>query len=174
MRRTSFAFLVIAGVAPAALAAQSAPADTAPVDFTIRDQRDQPFSLSQLRGHVVVITSGDRTGNRYIRAWSDAVRARFDSDSATGVWVQGHAHLAGIPFFLKGYVRGRFDRGPSAGRVLLDWNGTLARRFGYQPDVANVYVFDRRGALRHHLAGTGSPEATAALAGELARLVAEP
>jgi len=38
-------------------------------------------------------------------------------------------------------------------RVLLDWKGVVAHKFGFRDNVSNVYVIDREGVLRY--AGSG-------------------
>jgi hypothetical protein len=69
------------------------------------------------------------------------------------------ADLRSVPFFMKGTVTGMFrGKGPSGkdkGPVLLDWDEKIGRAFGHTPSVANVYAFDRSGAMRAKDAGQG-------------------
>ena len=41
---------------------------------------------------------------------------------------------------------------------MLDWEGTIARRFGYTKQKANVFIVDTSGKVLFHTAGAASQE----------------
>ncbi len=142
-------------------------------DLVLRDQYDSTFALGTTRGTVVVLVCGDRRGNRYMAAYSRAVRERFP-----GVRVVSVANLRGVPSLMRGMVRGRF-RGEEAdgsrkGSVLLDWTGAVARHLGWRSDLTNVYVIDASGVLRFRAAGAGTGEEVAGLLAAVGQVVASP
>jgi len=103
------------------------------------------------------LIDGDREGSKFNGVWGRAARDRYKQD----IKIVFAAHLSSVPGFMHGFVRGKFlSKDPShpTGRVLLDWNGAIARKFGFHDNVANVYVIDRDGVLRY----TGSGQAAAA------------
>ncbi|HUO82493.1 MAG TPA: hypothetical protein VM616_06505 [Gammaproteobacteria bacterium] len=65
------------------------------------------------------------------------------------------------------FIRKAFDKAPP---TLLDWKGELALRCGFEPNVPNIYVFDRHGELHGALSGPGSALELAALRELLERL----
>lgn len=174
MIRMRGTLLLVAIAVPAAaisLAAQAPVGASAP-DFTLRDQYDSALTLGSLRGRVVLVVAGDRHGNQYIGAYTQAVRERFGRDRVRLVPI---ANLRGVPFFMKGYVRGRFrgtnpDSTPKSS-VLLDWGGVLARLYGFREALTNVYLIDRAGVLRYTAAGRGTNPETRALTEALEAVV---
>lgn len=149
-----------------------APVGAPAPDFTLGDQYDSGLTLGSLRGRVVLVVAGDRHGNQYMGAYTHAVRERFGRDRVRIVRI---ANLRGVPFFMKGYVRGRFrgtnpDSTPKAS-VLLDWGGVLARLYGFRESLTNVYLIDRAGVLRYTAAGQGTDSETRALTEALEAVV---
>jgi len=92
------------------------------------------------------------------------------------VAINDFAQLRGVPFFVKGSVRRRFQAARPDGSprtsVLLDWDGAIARRIGFQEHLANAYVIDRDGVMRFAGAGRGEDAEVAALLEAAAGVVA--
>lgn len=153
--------------------AQLAPGTPAPT-FTLRDQYDSVSTLDSMRGHVVLLVVGDRRGNQYMGAYTRPVRERFSAEQLRIVPI---ANLRGVPFFVKGSVRGRFRGTTPEGRprspVLLDWNGTIARLYGFRSDLTNVYLIDAGGTLRYAAAGQGAAAEVGRLLEAVERTLAE-
>lgn len=63
-----------------------------------------------------------------------------------------HADMRGVPFFLKGVVKGKFPKGEEKW-VLLDWKGRIAQAYHYQSDASNILVFDEDGSLAYQTHG---------------------
>ena len=164
--------VTMVGLCAAPLPAQAPLGALAP-DFTLRDQYDSALTLGSLRGRVVLVVAVDRHGNQYLGAYTHAVRERFGRDSVRIVPI---ANLRGVPFFMKGYVRGRFrgtnpDSTPKSS-VFFDWGGVLARLYGFRESLTNVYLIDRAGVLRYTAAGRGTDPETRALTEALEAVVA--
>jgi len=125
----------------------------------LSDQYERPFQLSDLHGSVAVLIDGDRTGSQFNEVWGRAVRSRYKGSGDQHVAIVYVAHLASVPGLMRGFVRKKFlgkDSAHPAGRILLDWQGVVADRFGFHADLSNVYVIDRRGILRYKGSGKGS------------------
>ena len=107
------------------------------------------------------------------RAWSPlplhdgaGPRGRLDGGPETGYpptdvasWLRilRVADVRGVPFFLKGRVRGEFPQEPESW-VLMDWKGKFALAYEWLPDTSNVSLFDRDSILIHQDSGK-DPEA---------------
>lgn len=123
-------------------------------DFRLEDQFKREYTDDQFRGRVVVVIGSDKEGSQYNELWTKAIldsiedRSEFDKIALLGV-----ADLRGVPFFLKGYVRGRFpeDRDKWA---LLDWKGLFAEAYDFVEEESNILVFDTQGRLVYRTNGT--------------------
>ena len=62
------------------------------------------------------------------------------------------AKVTGVPFFLKGTVRGKFPKDED-GWLLLDWKGQFHKSYGLAPETCNALVFDATGRLVHRASG---------------------
>ncbi|MCP4145871.1 MAG: hypothetical protein GY752_11385 [bacterium] len=54
------------------------------------------------------------------------------------------AHMKGVPFFLKGFIRGKFPKQPE-NWILMDWGGEFNKVYNFEPGLANIIVFDGQG-----------------------------
>jgi predicted transcriptional regulator len=123
------------------------------LDFELKDQFENPHRRSDVAGNIVLLIGSDRGGSQFNGAWGKAIHdslsdhPRYDQISHLG-----YADLRGVPFFVKGVVRGKFPQDPDQW-VLMDWNGTIAKAYDFAPKSANVLVFAPDGALVHHASG---------------------
>jgi hypothetical protein len=62
------------------------------------------------------------------------------------VTVLNVADVRGVPFFLKGMVRGKFPKEPGKW-MLLDWKGKFAKAYHCVKDSCNILLFDDDGNL---------------------------
>ncbi|AMW04442.1 hypothetical protein GEMMAAP_05485 [Gemmatimonas phototrophica] len=109
---------------------------------TLRDQFDGRTVLSSPPGRPVVLLASTRAGKDAAARWQ---RCLQDVGATAGVRVVSVADLAGVPRLLRGIIRGVMPS-DTAARVLLDWEGTLARRVrgDAAPLVAAAYGTDGR------------------------------
>jgi predicted transcriptional regulator len=151
--------LALAALCICALASEQVKIGEPAGPLLLTDQYEHPFELAGLLGSVVVLIDGDRTGSNFSGVWGRAVRARYKAPDYPQLKIIFAAHLTSAPGFLHGFVRSKFmskDAAHPASPILLDWQGAIARRYGFRDDVANVYVIDRDGILRYKGSGRGT------------------
>jgi hypothetical protein len=130
--------------------AKEAP-DSTLIPFQMEDQFKQPYTDSAFRGVTLVVLVANKGGSKYSRLWSPALRDSLLSWSlADDVKLLGVADMAGVPFFLKGLVRGKLPKDPKDW-MLLDWKGRFADAYACEDDTCNVLIFDAQSRLRHRL-----------------------
>jgi hypothetical protein len=145
---------------PALIASAAQIGSVAP-DFTLKDQWDHEVQLSTQRGKPVLLVYGDRLGSEFMSVWAAAVR---ESQAASSVSVIRIANLRAVPGPFHGYVRRRFqspnEEGKANSPVLLDFDGAVAKIYGFTEDLTNVYLIDKKGLLRYTACGKGTSEET--------------
>ena len=143
-------FTVLALFAPVA----SAAADSTLIEFEIKDQFKNKHTQEEFVGKVVIIVGHDKAGRKYKAPWAealyDSLRAEIDSGRIMQV---GYVDARGVPFFLKGFARGRL-RKEEDNWVLVDWDGALAKAYDFEKGKCNLLVFDTQSVLRHRLGAT--------------------
>jgi hypothetical protein len=124
-----------------------------PPPITVKDQYGKQVTIGAPSSDWILLIYGDRVGSNFSNNWSSGLRA------LPHCRIVFAANLRAVPFFMKGTVEGKFQgKGPTGkekGPVLLDWQGKIGDAFGFTPSIANVYVFDRLGAMRAKDAGKG-------------------
>jgi hypothetical protein len=150
-------WLVVALAVPVCCAAEVKVGSPAP-DFTLKDQYEKDFRLSQLKGRNVLLVVGDRKGSQYGGPYWDGVKKNVGSDiqiDAVSV-----ADLRAVPRLLRGWVKGKFLGNESDGKpknsVVLDWDGVIENQYGFAKEKTNIYLIDRNGILQYRAAGTGT------------------
>jgi hypothetical protein len=137
---------VLSAVAPAAVSGDL-------IDFRVEDQFRKIHTRDEVRGKVFIIVGADRKGSEFTGAWNDAimtgVREMGVADQVISVVL---ADLRGLPFFLKGMIRGKFAE-RSKGWSIMDWKGVFPKAYGFEKDVSNVLVFGPDGRLLHRTSG---------------------
>jgi hypothetical protein len=121
----------------------------APASIELRDQYDAPQRLAFPATNVVVLTIADKTGSEQIDGWVAALKARY----AGRIELRGLADVGGVPGFLRGKVRKKFQE-TRAYPVMMDWSGKVCAQFGFQPGLANVLVIARDGYIHARVAGS--------------------
>jgi len=131
-------------------------------NFSLQDQYDQEFDLSKYRDTVVLLIYGDREGSEFNGEWLKAVNERYNQPGHAQVKLVLIANLEGVPGFVHGFVKKRFQgttpQGNPKRSVLLDWEGVVAQLYGFQQGLSNVYLIDHHGLLRYMAAGRGAPQ----------------
>ncbi len=145
-------FILAAGLAglcesPAGEAAK--PSAKAPAAIDLHDQYDAPQRLAFPATNVVVLTIADKKGSEQIDGWVAALKSRY----AGRIELRGLADVGGVPGFLRGKVRKKFQETRTY-PVMMDWSGKVCAQFGYQPAVANVLVIARDGHIHARIAGS--------------------
>lgn len=126
----------------------SKPPAHAPASFELRDQYDAPQRLAFPATNIIVLTIADKKGSEQIDGWVAALKARY----AGRIELRGLADVGGVPWFLRGKVRKKFQETRTY-PVMMDWSGKVCAQFGFKPGLANVLVFARDGNIHARLAG---------------------
>ena len=141
------------------------------ISFKIKDQFDNLHTDGRYRSSVVLLTWSDRKGSDYSGAWTSALRDSLASDLRS--YRLRHipvAHLKGVPFFIKGKIKGYFSKEPEDW-VLMDWGGEFNKAYACSEDNCNVLVFDRNSQLVARWAvSEDDPETLAAMVATLRKL----
>lgn len=115
------------------------------IRFEIKDQFDQVHTNEMYIGRVLVIVGGDRDGSLHSRHWMKAIRDTLgETYNPARLEVVGVAHLKGVPFFIKGLVKGKMPKEPE-NWLLLDWKGRFNKAYQFTEKAANILIFDRNG-----------------------------
>lgn len=135
-------------VASTVLPTHARAADETPVlEYSIKDQFGTTHTEEECSGAVTIVLGGDRKGSEMIPEWAPPLRRALLHELEEGtVCSIGLAHLKGVPFFVKKRIVAGFPKTPDAW-TLLDWKGHFLKTWGGEKQAANIYVFDRRGAL---------------------------
>ncbi|MFC1475449.1 hypothetical protein ACFLQW_00420 [Candidatus Zixiibacteriota bacterium] len=121
--------------------------DTTLIDFKLKDQFDNEYRDDDWQGRIIVLFGYDRKGNEYQDQWLAALRDSLPpSGDSTAISFIRLANVRGVPFFLKGMLKGKFPQEPDQW-VLLDWKGRFDKAYEFEDDACNILVFDRQGAL---------------------------
>ena len=128
------------------LPARSETADTL-IEFKIEDQFEVEHGSDDYAGKVTLLIGSDKDGAEFNRLWGAALDDSLDGEPG---WEETMslpvANMKGVPFFLKGFIRGKFPQDPEIW-VLLDWKGEFAEAYGFTPKASNILIFDADGAL---------------------------
>jgi hypothetical protein len=144
------------------------------LDYEIEDQFKAVHRSADVEGTVVVLIGSDRGGVKYNQQWGTAIYDALGDHPRYGeITHLPYANMKGVPFFLKGMIRGKFPQDP-ARWVLMDWKGALSKTYDFEPGSSNVLVFARDGALVHQASGQEPDDASVAeLVAVLRRLLDE-
>ena len=117
-------------------------------NFGLSDQNSVFRKYGFPKQKVTAMTVADRTGSEQLEPWIKKLYNRYGSR----IDIDGVADVSMIPTPLRGLVRELF-RKRLTHSVMLDWDGSVVERLGYEPGVANIYVVDRRGAILKRITG---------------------
>ena len=143
--------LLLAGL----LSPQFARAEVEPkplITFMIKDQFGKLHTSGYFRNSVVILVSGDKKGSGFIKEWSPVLEDSLVTEvKSFRVKFIPHAHLKGVPFFMKGTIKGKFSPAPDDW-VLMDWDGEFHKAYELAEDHCNIVVFHRDGLRRIQVA----------------------
>jgi hypothetical protein len=134
------------------LVALARPQDSTLVQFKIKDQFNREYTEKDFAGKIIFLIGSDKEGNKFNHAWGKAVGDSIrNQPGRQHVQFLRVADLRGVPFFLKGMIKGKFPKEEKKW-VLLDWKGHFPKTYGFVKGACNILIFDRRGALVHKTA----------------------
>jgi len=117
-------------------------ADSTLIEFELQDQFKFEHHDEDFRGEVLLVMVGNKKGGKLARTWSAHLQ---DSIPAWGmhdvVQLLSVADVGGVPFFLKGLVRGKMPKEPN-NWLLMDWGSKFHKAYECEKDVCNILYFD--------------------------------
>jgi hypothetical protein len=117
-------------------------------DFELRDQYGYLRAYRFPKSKVTVMTLADQRGSAQLEPWISHIFQRF----GRRIDIDGIADLSSVPSPLRGAVRALF-RSQLNYLVLMDWEGSVVKRFAPRKDAANIYVINRDGRIVSRAAG---------------------
>jgi hypothetical protein len=151
-------------------------AEAAPVEapklpemITLRDQYDSPQELRFPATNITVITISDRKGSEEVEGWIALLKTRYQG----GIDLRGIADVAGVPSFLQGRIRRKFQETRKY-PVMMDWSGTVCALFKYKKETANLLVIGRDGTILGHFLGPADGPGGAAARAILDKALSDP
>lgn len=136
-------------------------------DFELTDQEAKPRRYRFPKTKVTVITVADRKGSEQLAPWIQRLHNRY----GTRIDIDGLADVSMIAKPFHSMFRAAF-RKQLAYPVMLDWEGSVVKQFGYAKGVANIYVIDRSGRILRQVIGPLSDEGLRDLTTEIDRATA--
>lgn len=123
------------------------------IDFVLEDQFSKEHNWSKYKGKPVVILLCDREGSKYVDNWSKPLFEKYGKS----VEFVAIADVSAVPFFLKGFIRGKF-RDKYQNPILMDWDGETVEYYDIAEDVTTFICVDKKGIVRSHFSGKGSAD----------------
>ena len=138
------------------------------VQFKIKDQFNREFTEKSWGDSILVLIGSDRDGSVYNEGWGAAINDSLASyPGGETIHFVPHADIRGAPFFVKGFIRGKFPKEREKW-VMMDWKGVFSKAYQFVKGESNILVFDRQRKLVHQT--SGKEVTPAALGGILAAL----
>ena len=121
--------------------------------FELKDQFDDTHVVSFPRTNVMVLTVADWKGSEEINDWVAPLKKRYGHR----IHICGVANLGKVPSLLRRMVKAKFKKRYTY-PIMLNWNGRIAERLGFEKNQASVLVIDHNGDMLLHLSGYSSEQ----------------
>lgn len=138
-------------------------------NFELTDQDSKPRTYRFPKAKVTVMTVADHKGSEQLASWIQPIRDRYE----TRIDIDGIADVSIVPKVFHGMIRDTF-RKKLTYSVMLDWEGSVVKQFGYKKGVANIYLIDHIGRIVKQMSGPASEAGADELFGAIDRVIAEP
>ena len=123
--------------------------------WTLQDQFGKTHTPRELQGRVVLLVGGDRAGAEASAKWVKATMAALGRSVDTSrVTIVRVADLRQVPLMPQPFAQAKLptiDNAP----VLLDFQGVLARRYGFEAGSSNQIVIGADGKVLAQTRGNG-------------------
>lgn len=117
------------------------------IPFEIEDQFEVVHRDTDYAGRILIVIGSDRGGSEFNAGWGVALtEALEEEEHFDRIAFLPLADLTGVPFFVKGMVRGRFPTDPEQW-VAMDWDGVFDEAYTFIEDSSNIFVFTPQGQL---------------------------
>lgn len=153
-------------IACATHTASTASVEAIAANFTLKDQYDNLQVYRFPREKVAVLAFGDRKGSAQIDGWVKPIYDRYRER----VDIHGVAVLGAVPTVARGIVR-RVLKNQTKQPVMLDWSGTVAKKYDYTAGAASIVVIDRSGKIMLRTAGVADQASLNRVYGQIDKLL---
>ncbi|MEJ7618365.1 MAG: redoxin domain-containing protein [Pyrinomonadaceae bacterium] len=156
----------IMGGPPVALASFALDSSHVATDFALKDQYDKLQVYQFPRSRVTVLAFGDRKGSEQIESRVRPLYERYKER----VDIHGVAVLSAVPTVARGVVR-RIMKHQVKQPVMLDWSGSVAKKYDYTSGAASIVVIDRNGRILLRTAGAANDTSLGRVYGQIDKLL---
>ena len=137
-------------------------------DFELADQDLKTHQYLFPKSKITVISVADARGSDQLAPWIQRIYEKYENR----IDIDGVADLVAVPKPFRAILRQTLSKQLTR-PVMLDWHGTVVKRFASEKHVANIYVVDRHGYIVKHPSGPVSDVALLELYGEINRAIAD-
>jgi hypothetical protein len=131
-------------------------------DFELVDQYGKTRRYHFPKAMISLVAVTDCKGAGQLAPWIQSIYDRYRER----IDIDGVADVSTIPKLLRPILTEFFKR-QLAYSVMLDWDGSVVSQFGYNKNVANLYLIDRSGRIVRRLSGEASDKALSELFGDI-------
>ncbi len=127
--------------------------------FSLQDQYDEDFVFENSRDKALILFIGDHQAREELSQWAKEITNEY-SQKVKCIFI---ISFPDIPFFLKGWIKGKFKNNDTNNKnrtdsVLLDWGGKVLRSYKCTKKNANLILIDDKGIIQGIERGEVSPE----------------
>lgn len=133
--------------------------------FELKDQYGKVHRIGGGSDLPIIITIADRKSAENVRAWVEPLDRQYPG----GLQFVAIASVSEIPWLWHSYTKAQFRRHFDR-PILLDWEGEVTRRLGFQSGRLRLLVFTPDGAFVVHAEGKATPNRLEMLRRRLAPL----
>lgn len=148
------AYMVVSSVTYAKTAEEPPGPELEIEEIVLYDQFNKKHEITFPRNKAVLFVLADRKGSEHVEPWVRAVYDRYEDS----IDIEGIASVTGVPKVLRGVVRTIFKEGLDEKPVLLDWDGGICGRFGYEGGDVEVHLIDPDGGRTFSVRGPHTAE----------------
>lgn len=154
-RQFTLIFTVLLGFLPLFSQTSTDSSATELIEFEMKDQFNREYTHESWADSIIVVFGSDRDGSDFNRIWGEAIQDSLKNEPGfEQVRYVAVADLRGVPFFLKGLVKGFFPKENRKMWILLDWKGQFAEAYHFVKGKSNILIFNRQQQLMRHFAVT--------------------
>lgn len=127
--------------------------DSTLIPFTLKDQFERVYTREDFLGKILLVVGSDKEGSSFNRLWGKAIHDSLKKYQLNwDVQFLPVADVQGVPFFLKGYVKGKFPREKKSW-ILMDWQGLFTRAYEFTPGATNILLIRGDGRVAYQMHG---------------------
>lgn len=117
------------------------------ISFKIEDQFERVYTNDSFDKELLFFFVADRKGSEFSPIWNHSIKDLMSSlNSLNKIELIPVANLGSVPFFLKGFVAGKFPE-DSTEWSLMDWDSIFEEEYKVEEDKCHLLVFNKERQL---------------------------